>query len=106
MPNSTTNTQLTGRSKSMRRSRRPSVLVLLVIVVIGGLGASLSSGGGLQPSDVAIADIPTNYLVEYERVAMRFGLDWSVLAAIGELECDHGRSRAAGCNPPGTTNAA
>src|SRR5437016_4713279 len=59
-----------------------------------------------QPSAVAIADIPTDYLVQYERASLRFGVDWAVLAAIGKVECDHGRSQAAGCNPPGTMNAA
>ena len=35
-----------------------------------------------------------------------YGIDWAILAAIGKLECDHGRSQAAGCNPPGTVNSA
>jgi cell wall-associated NlpC family hydrolase len=41
----------------------------------------------------------------YEQAAARFGIDWAVLAAIGKIECDHGRSQASGCNPPGTLNA-
>ncbi len=54
----------------------------------------------------AIADIPTDYLALYQQAAARLGVDWAVLAAIGKLECDHGRSRATGCNPPGSVNDA
>jgi cell wall-associated NlpC family hydrolase len=61
---------------------------------------------GLPPSPVAIADIPADYLAHYQQTAARFGIDWAVLAAIGKAECDHGRSEAAGCNPPGTVNPA
>jgi cell wall-associated NlpC family hydrolase len=65
-----------------------------------------SSSGTFAPSSVAIADIPGNYLVLYQQSALRYEVDWSVLAAIGKVECDHGRLGAAGCNPPGTVNAA
>src|SRR3954471_13070442 len=82
-----------------------ATLVLLLVTVLGGVAAEISSGDPL-PSGTAIADIPTNYLVQYIRAARRFSLDWAVLAAIGKIECDHGRSRAAGCNPRGTLNPA
>jgi hypothetical protein len=50
-----------------------------------------------EPSGAARADIPTSYLALYRRAAGRCpGLSWSVLAAIGKVESDHGRSR-----PPG-----
>src|SRR4051794_24602275 len=65
-----------------------------------------ASSGTFAPSSVAIADIPGNYLVLYQQSALRYGVDWAVLAAIGKVECDHGRLEAAGCNPPGTVNAA
>ena len=42
----------------------------------------------------------------YQQAAAAYGVDWAVLAAIGKLECDHGRSQARGCNPPGSVNSA
>jgi hypothetical protein len=49
------------------------------------------------PSAAARADIPAGYLVLYRRAAGRCpGLSWSVLAAIGKVESDHGRSRLPG----------
>ena len=86
-------------------------LALLLLIVLGGLmgglaGApSLSSLETAAPSSAAIADIPADYLVLYQRAAAAYGLDWAVLAAIGKIECDHGQSHASGCNPPGTVNA-
>jgi hypothetical protein len=45
------------------------------------------------PSAVARTDIPTGYLTLYRRAAGRCpGLPWAVLAAIGKVESDHGRS--------------
>jgi hypothetical protein len=45
------------------------------------------------PSSTARADIPRGYLTLYRRAAPRCpGLPWSVLAAIGKVESDHGRS--------------
>jgi NlpC/P60 family len=80
-------------------------LVLLILVIVGGLVSWTATTGSIAPSASAIADIPDNYLALYQLAAERFGVDWAVLAAIGKIECDHGRSRAAGCNPPGTVNA-
>jgi hypothetical protein len=49
------------------------------------------------PSPAARADIPTGYLRLYRRAAGHCsGLSWSVLAAIGKVESDHGRSRLPG----------
>jgi cell wall-associated NlpC family hydrolase len=79
---------------------------LMLVVILGGLAGGFAGSGSPAPSAIAIADIPTNYLVLYERAAARFGIDWAVLAAIGKIECDHGRSQATGCNPAGTVNSA
>jgi cell wall-associated NlpC family hydrolase len=81
-------------------------LVFLLIVIIGGIVSWPATTGTVAPSPAAIADIPANYLALYQQAAARFGIDWAVLAAIGKIECDHGRSQAAGCNPPGTLNGA
>jgi len=83
-----------------------AALVLLIVVIVGGLVSSLSMIATVAPSPAAIADIPADYLALYQQAAARFGVDWAVLAAIGKLECDHGRSEVAGCNPPGTVNRA
>src|ERR671922_223642 len=81
-------------------------LVFLIVVIVGGIVSWPTRSATYAPSPVAIADIPGDYLVLYQQAATRFGIDWAVLAAIGKIECDHGRSRAAGCNPPGTPNSA
>src|SRR5919197_990528 len=80
-------------------------LVFLIVVIVGGIVSLPTRSATYASSPVAIADIPADYLVLYQQAAARFGIDWAVLAAIGKIECDHGRSRAAGCNPPGTLNS-
>src|SRR6185312_10374357 len=52
------------------------------------------------------ADIPPRYLALYQHAAGDCpGLDWAILAAIGKVESDHGRSTAPGVthgqNPAG-----
>jgi cell wall-associated NlpC family hydrolase len=81
-------------------------LALFLLVVIGGLAGGQVGPGSFAPSAVAIADIPANYLAAYQSAAARYGVDWAILAAIGRVECDHGRNRAPGCNPPGSVNGA
>ncbi|MFD3596405.1 NlpC/P60 family protein [Nocardia sp. NPDC058640] len=50
-------------------------------------------GTGTAPSTEAVQDIPENMLALYRAApAACPGLDWSVLAAIGKIETDHGRS--------------
>ncbi|CAM4528702.1 bifunctional lytic transglycosylase/C40 family peptidase [Nocardia ninae] len=52
-----------------------------------------STGTGSTPSPEARQDIPAEMLVLYQAAAGDCpGLDWSVLAAIGKIETDHGRS--------------
>jgi hypothetical protein len=47
----------------------------------------------VPPSPAARADIPTGYLQLYRQAARRCpGLSWAVLAAVGKVESDHGRS--------------
>src|SRR5205085_11036989 len=81
-------------------------LVLLIVVIVGGIVSWPATATSVAPSPVAVADIPADYLALYQQAAARYGIDWAVLAAIGKIECDHGRSEAAGCNPPGTVNEA
>jgi cell wall-associated NlpC family hydrolase len=83
-----------------------AALLFFVVVIVGGIASWHTSSTTFSPSSVAVADIPGNYLALYQRAAARYGVDWAVLAAIGKVECDHGRLDAPGCNPPGTTNGA
>ena len=100
-------------ARGLRGFARPALLgvgalALLLLATVGGLAGGMSAGGSPSsaPSAFAIADIPTDYLVLYQRAAAAYGIDWAVLAAIGKVECDHGRDQAFGCNPPGTVNGA
>ncbi|MET7773166.1 NlpC/P60 family protein [Nocardia sp. NPDC005366] len=84
-----------------------SAAVLFLIVVIAAVvttvivyqqplptpGPGTSAGAGSTPSPSAREDIPPELLVLYQQAASDCpGLDWSVLAAIGKIETDHGRS--------------
>src|SRR4051794_25780269 len=51
---------------------------------------------GYQPSALARADIPTPYLRLYLDAGRRYGIDPWILAGIGSIETDHGRSTAPG----------
>jgi membrane-bound lytic murein transglycosylase B len=48
------------------------------------------------PSRAAVADIPADYLRCYRQAGARYRVPWPVLAAIGKVESDHGRSRLPG----------
>ena len=70
-----------------------------VVLVLGlmAVGLSTSLVGGGPPSAQAQRDIPPNLLPLYQAAADTCpGLPWSVLAAIGKVESDHGRSTAPG----------
>jgi membrane-bound lytic murein transglycosylase B len=49
-----------------------------------------------SPSRAAVADIPAGYLRLYRSAGARYRVPWSVLAAIGKVESDHGRVRLPG----------
>lgn len=60
-------------------------------------GAGAAPDGTAGPSPNALADIPANYLALYQDAARVCpGLHWSILAGIGKVESDHGRSNAPG----------
>jgi membrane-bound lytic murein transglycosylase B len=54
------------------------------------------AAGQPHPSAAAAADIPPRYLWLYRQAGARYRLPWSVLAAIGKVESDHGRTRLPG----------
>jgi hypothetical protein len=89
--------------------------VLMALSVVAAVtGASLDGGGeaaggeaaGDAPSALAAREIPSQYLRVYEQAAQRYGLDWAILAAIGKVECDHGRDSDPSCTRWGATNSA
>ncbi|WP_394620139.1 NlpC/P60 family protein [Lentzea sp. JNUCC 0626] len=82
--------------------------LLAVVVAAAATGQALISSlfAGEQPSQEALADIPGDYLSLYFEAARSCpGLSWSVLAAIGKIESDHGRSPLVGV-AAGTENFA
>jgi hypothetical protein len=81
------------------------VVCLLVLAVLaygvaddlGLLDARADATAGTRLSSTARADIPASYLRHYQRAARRCpGLAWTVLAAVGKVESDHGRARLPG----------
>src|SRR5512132_4181302 len=71
--------------------------VVFLILGLMALGLSTSLIGGGAPSPSAQQDIPPQLLPVYQTAADSCpGLPWSVLAAIGKVETDHGRSTLAG----------
>jgi NlpC/P60 family len=75
-----------------------------VVLVLGLMAVGLSTSliGGGPPSTQAQRDIPPALLPLYQAAADSCpGLPWPVLAAIGKVESDHGRSTA-----PGVTSGA
>jgi cell wall-associated NlpC family hydrolase len=69
----------------------------VVSTLTGGLGRGAGTGAGSAPSQTAMADIPADHLLLYQAAAATCpGLDWAVLAAIGSIESDHGRSQLPG----------
>jgi hypothetical protein len=90
--------------------RRSLILTCLVVLTVTAYGVAQDLGlldpaaaakpakptrpaRQAPPSPTARADLPANYLTLYRQAARRCpGLSWSVLAAIGKVESDHGRS--------------
>jgi membrane-bound lytic murein transglycosylase B len=54
------------------------------------------AAGQPNPSRAAVADIPPGYLHLYRSAGAHHRVPWSVLAAIGKVESDHGRVRLPG----------
>src|SRR5919108_36150 len=74
-----------------------AVFAVLVIGVVGALvGLRAPELDAYRPSAVARAEIPPRYLRLYQRAGAEYGIDPWILAAIGSIESDHGRSIAAG----------
>jgi hypothetical protein len=98
------------------RAHSRSLRLVVATAAVGALtfavlmtGTIIAIAGSSPPATTprgAVADIPPDALAAYRAAAQRWQMDWAVLAGIGKLECNHGRSELPGCNPPGTINAA
>jgi hypothetical protein len=89
---------------SKQRLAGLSSALLVSLFLVTSMGTSVL---GNQPSQRAKGDIPPQLLPVYRAAADSCpGLPWSVLAAIGKVESDHGRSTApgvsSGVSPAGT----
>ena len=77
-------------------------LAMLGAAAVSALLAAVSATGPCsdavaQPAPSRTArTIPADYLALYRRAGARWGVPWTVLAGIGAVESDHGRSRAPG----------
>lgn len=88
-----------------------AVMLTLSSAAAGSCASDGSGGGGSygsrsnyvsqEPSEEALSDIPGDYLELYRAAGEEYGIDWTVLAAIGKVETDHGRY-SSGCEegPP------
>jgi len=92
-----------------------TIVAFALVAMLGALGgASLGAGGvvasegagGEGASALAVREIPPLYLRLYEQAAVRYGLDWTVLAGIGKVECDNGRDPDPACTQEGVVNSA
>jgi hypothetical protein len=93
-----------------RGTRAPATLAIAALAATAAIGlAALSAvlavvaahetcsgAAGPAPSDATKRAVPARYLRLYLLAARGSGVPWTVLAAIGSIETDHGRSRAPG----------
>ena len=102
-----------------RRAAGPTVIGLLLVLllaimvvpmlVVGGTALLFAGGDGsncgsttpkaIQPSASEAADsIPANYLHWFQLVGLQYNVPWTVLAGIGKVESDDGRTTLPGVN--------
>ncbi|MFL6266438.1 MAG: lytic transglycosylase domain-containing protein [Actinomycetes bacterium] len=87
---------------SRNRLAALSVTLLVSLFLAMSMGTSVLGSQPGQPSQRARGDIPRRLLPLYQAAANTCpGLPWSVLAAIGKVETNHGRLQA-----PGVTSGA
>lgn len=80
-----------------------AMLTTMFVMVLAPPGGSDESYG---VSPLAKEDIPARYLSSYRQAAARYRLDWSILAGIGKVECNHGRDPDRSCAREGAVNSA
>lgn len=90
----------------MSKSKTGSIAAVLCSVVIGlpvafllllsGEDPCAAGGDAPAPSAAAQNGIPGNYLQLYQAAGQQYRVPWNLIAAIGSIETDHGRSTAPG----------
>jgi peptidoglycan DL-endopeptidase CwlO len=70
--------------------------VLLLAAATGYLSQQAAACTQAPPAAQATASIPARYLALYQQAGRDYGIPWEILAGIGEVESDHGRSGAPG----------
>ncbi len=88
--------------------KRAAILAACFLLLLPALAISAATGGSevATPSPDALADIPEGYLALYEQAALAYGIPWELLAGVGKVECDHGRSPERSCFEEGIENRA
>jgi peptidoglycan DL-endopeptidase CwlO len=79
-------------------------LIVAPMLIVGGSGLLFESGSGCaaaqgqQPpaSSGARDSIPSDYLTPFQATGRRYGVPWVILAGIGKVESDDGRSTLPG----------
>ncbi len=79
-------------------------LIVGAILVLAAVVSAITEAGGCDlpverdasPSTTATRRIPAGYLALYQRAGTAYRVPWTVLAAIGAIESDHGRSQLPG----------
>jgi len=73
-----------------------AVLLLLLAVIagaVGGITGQEASACTAQPAaSSAAASIPANYLADFKKAGTEYGIPWTVLAGIGEVESGFGQN--------------
>ena len=84
-----------------------TLMMLVGVHGTGGLVGGTADGEAADaPSALAKAEIPPEYLSDYEQAGQKYHLDWAILAGIGRVECDHGRDPDPACTQEGAVNSA
>lgn len=88
--------------------KRAAILAAASLLLLPALAISAATDGTeiSAPSPQALAEIPPHHLLLYEQAGLAFDVPWEVLAAIGKVECDHGRLPHPACQQEGAENEA
>ena len=83
-------------SATVTVSAAAALLLLLLAVIagaVGGITGQEASACTAQPAaSSAAASIPANYLADFKKAGAEYGIPWTVLAAIGEVESGDGQN--------------
>jgi cell wall-associated NlpC family hydrolase len=83
-----------GSASAMLLIAIAAPFILLIAVLAGAAGgtAGQAAACGTQPApSPAAATIPPRYLALYEQASARYGIPWTLLAAIGTVESGNGK---------------